>query len=65
MRKEEEEEESLTWFPLDFIISISSGVNVAIVIDFTLCGGVNPLLQMKKEKKTIIRKRRGKKVVGH
>ena len=36
-----------TSFPRIFKNSISSGVNVAIDMDFTLCGGFRPLLKQK------------------
>lgn len=34
-----------TSFPRDFINSISSGLKLAMDIDFTLCGGVKPRLK--------------------
>ena len=37
--------ESLTSFPRDFINSTSSGLKLAMDIDFTLCGGVKPRLE--------------------
>ena len=37
--------ESLTSFPRDFINSTSSGLKLAMDIDFTLCGGVKPRLK--------------------
>lgn len=41
----------LTSFPWDFSSSISSGVKLAIDIDFTRWGGVNPRLQKKNTSK--------------
>jgi hypothetical protein len=38
-------QESLTSFPRDFINSTSSGLKLAMDIDFTLCGGVKPRLK--------------------
>jgi hypothetical protein len=35
----------LTSFPRDFINSTSSGLKLAMDIDFTLCGGVKPRLK--------------------
>lgn len=35
----------LTSFPFDFKDSTSSGVNVAMEMDFTRCGGVKPRLE--------------------
>jgi len=40
-------QESLTSFPRDFINSTSSGLKLAMDIDFTLCGGVKPRLKKK------------------
>ena len=37
--------ELLTSFPRDFINSTSSGLKLAMDIDFTLCGGVKPRLK--------------------
>lgn len=40
-------QELLTSFPRDFINSTSSGLKLAMDIDFTLCGGVKPRLKKK------------------
>lgn len=46
--------DKLTSFPELFKKSISSGVKLAIDIDFTLCGGFNPRLKCKTKIGTIL-----------